>query len=322
MQIACQLKKWFYLHGRDLPWRKGPSPYAVMISEVMLQQTQVSVVIPYFEKWMQKFPTIEALARAPIEEVIKTWEGLGYYSRAHNLHAGAQYLLANHSGKLPANYQELSKVKGLGPYTIGAILNFAYRQKVPAIDGNVQRVVSRLYAIKDEITKSQTQKQIFCLVEKLLPDEEPWIVSEALIELGALICKKKPDCASCPLQNSCAAHNQGIAETLPTKTKKIKITELHRLVLIIHSDEGVFVRQGKKGKVMADLWEFPYIELPKGPKLPKVSHSFTRYRAHLYPYHLKIKKPRAHPTYIWKTWEQVKKLPFSSGHRRILKGHY
>ncbi len=319
MHIARQLKQWFYLHKRDLPWRNNPSPYAVMVSEVMLQQTQVSVVIPYFKKWMQKFSSIEALASSPIEEVIKMWEGLGYYSRARNLHTGAQYLLEIHKGNIPSSYQELSKVKGLGPYTIGAILNFAYRKKIPAIDGNVQRVISRLYAVKEEMSTSQTKKQIYTLVEQLLPDEEPWIVSEALIELGALVCKKKPDCVRCPLKESCLVFKYGIAETLPIKTKKVKISDLHRLVLIIYSGEGVFVHQGKKGKVMEGLWEFPYIELSKGPKLPKVVHRFTRYRASLYSYRLKIRKPRAHPTYIWKTWAEVEGLPFSSGHRELLK---
>ena len=179
------LKKWFLIEQRDLPWRKINDPYAIWISEIMLQQTQVAVVIPYYLKWMQRFPTIQALAEAESDEVIKMWEGLGYYSRARNLHAGARYLIEFFGGILPNNESDLAKIKGLGPYTIGALLSFAFHQKKAAVDGNVMRVMARCYELDDDIAKSKTQKKIRHLVEEILPEDESWIVNEALIELGA-----------------------------------------------------------------------------------------------------------------------------------------
>ena len=153
------LKRWFLDQKRDFPWRENPSPYAVWVSEVMLQQTQAAVVISYFERWMQRFPTIQALADAPLEDVIKEWEGLGYYARARNLHAGARYVVENYEGQLPANAEQLYKIKGLGHYTVGAILSFAFQQRKAAVDGNVLRVLARYYGITDDIGKSATVKK-------------------------------------------------------------------------------------------------------------------------------------------------------------------
>ena len=258
MEIG-KLKKWFLSNRRPLPWRENPSPYEVWVSEVMLQQTQVGVVIPYFKRWMQTFPTISTLARAPIEQVIKLWEGLGYYSRARNLHAGARYLLEFHGAELPDDPVALSRVKGVGPYTRGAILSFAFKQRAAAVDGNVLRVMARLLGIEEEVDKGEVKRQI------------------PIILAGGKVLRKK----------------------------------------------------GQRGKVMADLWEFPYYEkgtllehfplpLRHMKKLKQVSHGFTRYRALLSPDLYWCEDPSQVEGHSWMPLEEVEKLPFSSGHKRVL----
>lgn len=322
-----KLRKWFFLNRRLLPWRENPSPYEVWVSEVMLQQTQVSVVIPYFKKWMTLFPTISALASSPVEKVIKTWEGLGYYSRARNLHKGAEYLSKHYRGELPDTYEDLNKVKGLGPYTIGAILSFAFKKRVPAVDGNVLRVLSRYFAIEEPIDKGKTQKEIRELCFSLLTDREPWVVMEGLIELGALICQKKAKCGECPLSENCLGKDQ--AHRLPVKSKREKTVHLHRNVAVIYSGSEILLQKGRDGKVMADLWEFPYfdrglnieevleISLVSKGVLKEVTHGFTKYKAFLYP-HLYEAKKNHQPNYHWVPFEEVIHIPFSSGHRQIV----
>lgn len=322
-----RLREWFFSSRRFLPWRENPSPYEVWVSEVMLQQTQVSVVIPYFQKWMTLFPTISGLAKAPIEKVIKAWEGLGYYSRARNLHAGAGYLMKHHNGELPSSYEALKKIKGLGPYTIGAILSFAFKQKEVAVDGNVFRVLARLFCIEEEVDKVKTQREMRKLCETLLPNREPWIIMEALIELGALVCQKKPKCFECPLKESCLGKSK--AALLPIKRKQEKIISLYRDVAVIYAEGELLLKRGERGKVMADLLEFPYFEggieigkelglsLKSIISLPEVVHGFTKYKAHLYP-HLYQTVKKEVVGYEWISFHQVKDFPFSSGHRRIL----
>lgn len=335
-----RLKKWFIKNKRELPWRINPTPYQVWVSEVMLQQTQVSVVVEYYARWMQLFPNIEALARAPLERVIKTWEGLGYYSRARRLHEAARQLIEEDQKELPSDEESLRKIKGLGPYTSGAILSFAYHQKKAALDGNVIRVITRHEAIGEDVGKASTLINLREIVQNLLPEEEPWVTMEALIELGALICKKKPQCGLCPIRLSCKSYENKTQETYPVKKKGEKITKLHRLVLIIEADNHVLLhREMDKSRLMADLWQFPYVDLESPseishlpemflkcfsspPKLIKdfsfVKHSFTRYQAYLYPSYWKsVEKPNI-TGYNWVKKNELNNYPFSSGHRKVL----
>lgn len=331
MQEVCQidlkdLKEWFLEEKRDLPWRGNPSAYAVWISEVMLQQTLVAVVINYFERWMQKFPTLESLAAASLQEVIKAWEGLGYYSRARNIHEAAKIMIERFQGQVPSKREDLQTIKGFGPYTVGAVLSFAFHQKAAAVDGNVVRVISRLFNLWDDASK----KKIFeDKVFSILPDHEPWVIMEALIELGAQICQKKPKCDRCPLQDQCLAYKEGVASLLPIKQKRVKITHLSRDALVIVCEGHLLLRQEEVGKVMGGLWEFPYVvkgsswefdlELEKIQTLAKVRHGFTRFTVDLYPTIFKAKQKRDVPGYDWVKLEEIKTLSFSSGHRRILK---
>jgi len=328
--MQTQLIRWFSEIKRAFPWRETPTPYRVWISEIMLQQTQASVVIPYFEKWMRQFPTVEALANADINEVLKCWEGLGYYSRARNIYETAQYLVRERKGELPSTKEELLGLKGVGSYTAGAILSFAYHDKCPAVDGNVIRVLSRLFGIEGDVCQSGVKKEIEALAEKLLPDEFPWVFVESLIELGALVCKKKPECGRCPVRFSCKAYQEGKTAFIPYKGKKNTITQLVRAVAIVEAEECLLLCRGKKGAVMADLWEFPYKELsdekvqwPELPlpvaQLPHVSHGFTRFKALLVPSHYRLSEKQDLGFGEWVAKKEIAKLPFSAGHKRILE---
>jgi A/G-specific adenine glycosylase len=334
------LKTWFRQTARDLPWRENPTPYAVWVSEVMLQQTQVATVIPYFERWMARFPTIQDLAEASLDQVIKMWEGLGYYSRARNLHHGARTVVERFNGELPDSKEALAEIKGLGDYTIGAILSFAFHKRIPAVDGNVVRVLARYLKIEEDISKPRTIKMIRERAEQLLPDEESWIVNEALIELGATLCQRKPKCGECPLRLNCLGYAAGVAEMLPYKSAKTKIEALYRVVGVVECDGCLLVRKVETGKIMSDLHEFPYFEIrPEGMSekqvqlefqhrfgikverslvLPKVSHTFTRYKVQLFPYHLICSRQTALESYQWLTREEINSCAFSSGHRRLL----
>lgn len=336
------LLTWFKNAKRDLPWRQDPTPYHVWVSEVMLQQTQVKVVIPYFLAWMEKFPTIRALSESPFEDVIKAWEGLGYYSRCRNLYEGAKICVRDFKGELPYNVEDLKTIKGLGPYTIGALLSFAFKQRKAAVDGNVLRVMSRFTLNYTDITDAKTRKKIEDEVEKLLPKKKPWVAMEALIELGALVCTKAPKCLECPLREQCLAFRHQETASLPVKKKGPAITYLIRHPVILKADGHVLLKKGDPGKIMADLYEFPYFETPK--KLPKkelsklittwglknfimeelepVEHGFTRYQATLYPVWIEITEKIEINPYVWMKESALSILPFSSGHRRLYQAHF
>lgn len=335
-----ELKVWFESEKRDLPWRIDSSPYAVWVSEMMLQQTQVATVIPYFIRWMKLFPTIEILAAASLDLVLKVWEGLGYYSRARSLHAGANYIVKHFGGQIPSEKEQLEQIKGLGPYTIGAIQSFAFHKKVSAVDGNVIRVLSRQYKIEDDVQKASTIRNLRSIADSILPEDESWIVNEALIELGATLCQRKARCERCPIQKSCLSYTYGVVDKIPYKSKKIVITPLYRAVAIIQCKGYYLIGRGKQGKIMSDLYEFPYFEIDKegiDPKqlqhlikmqfhfkvkavkaMPAVFHSFTRYQVRLDPVLFSSDMIVDVDDYEWKSLEEMHDLAFSSGHRRIL----
>ncbi len=336
-----QLKAWFQTKKRDLPWRQMEDPYAVWVSEVMLQQTQVAVVIPYFLHWMERFPTIRHLAQAQLDEVIKAWEGLGYYSRARYLHEGAKYVVEHFQGKLPDEEEKLKEIKGLGPYTIGAILSFAFHQRKAAVDGNVLRVLARYFGIEEDIAKAATVKKLTQLLQALLPEEEPWVINEALIELGATVCQRNAQCSFCPLQSQCVAFREDKVDSLPVKSKGAVTTYLYRAVAIIQTGDLYLIKRGKKGEIMSDLYEFPYFEVSKEGLSPQefqvmlsqhyslslrfkqtlstVNQGFTRYQASLNPVWFVCQQPLEIEGLSWLPIDALKQLAFSSGHRRIFR---
>ena len=332
------LKAWFLQNKRSFPWRDSPTPYAVWVSEVMLQQTRASVVVTYFGKWMKRFPTLSSLAKAPLEDVFKVWEGLGYYSRARNLHKGA-IQIEQKGGELPSTLNELLQISGIGPYTAGAILSFAFHQKAAAIDGNVERVVSRYVGLEGDLKKEPIKTRLKEQTLALLPDRDSWVVMEALIELGATHCLPNPTCSKCPLNKTCFAYRNQVTDFIPFKKKRQETIFLEKQVVILLDNAGdVLVQKKEEGKVLGGLAEFPSfpyvvsqnveeevkrllgIEAIFQEDLKQESQSFTRYKLELYPSILRVSQKVEVSGFFWYPLEELERdLTFSSGHRRILR---
>ncbi len=215
------LLAWYEANRRDLPWRRTVDPYCIWVSEIMLQQTRVEAVIPYYQRFLARFPTALALADAPEEDVLKLWQGLGYYSRARNLHRGAQYIRDALGGSLPGTFQAWLQVPGVGRYTAGAVASIACGEAVPAVDGNVMRVAARLFARGEDIAQPRTRLLVEELVRPLIPPGQTAAFTQALMELGACVCVPNPRCLACPLLGQCRARAQGLEHELPVKTKKL-----------------------------------------------------------------------------------------------------
>ncbi len=332
------LKNWFDQEKRDFPWRKNPTAYSVWVSEVMLQQTRASYVVPYFEKWMKEFPSLSSLAKAPLEKVIKLWEGLGYYQRARNLHKGALQIMQKYKGEIPSSYEELKTIQGIGDYTGRAILAFAFQKREIALDANVKRVFSRLFAIEERIDSKEAQKKLFIKAEAL-QKQSPHLLAEPFIELGALICQKNPLCFRCPLKESCVAHKKKQEKKYPILPVKKEILFLQRAVFLLEYEGYLLVKKEREKNLMKDLYEFFYQEyLLQSPlkwekqieeilfmkgqfqrRLPAVKQGFTRYQVLLYPFFFLIKEPSTPLGFEWVEKKELKNLPFSSGHRKILQ---
>ena len=225
--ISKPLLKWWDHDHADLPWRQTRDPYAIWISEIMLQQTQIATVIAYYERWMARFPTVADLAEASLDNVLKLWEGLGYYSRARNLHSAAQMVVSDYNGRIPTTAAELMKLKGIGRYTAGAIASIAFDEPAPVLDGNVIRVFSRLTDLSDDVTKTKTKNHLWDLATKLVPQDRPGDYNQAVMELGQSICvPQNPKCLLCPLTSLCLARQRGTQLERPVKPPRKKNTSL------------------------------------------------------------------------------------------------
>ena len=265
------LLHWYETEKRDLPWRKDQDPYKIWVSEIMLQQTRVDTVIPYFERFINQFPTIEALAEAEEDKVLKAWEGLGYYSRARNLQAAVREVHERYDGKVPDTKEEISSLKGVGPYTSGAILSIAYDVPEPAVDGNVMRVLSRILSIWEDIAKPSSRKVFEEAVRQLISTEDPSSFNQALMELGALICTpSSPSCLLCPVRDHCHAFHEGTINELPVKTKKKTMRHVHLAAAVVRTEKDeVIIKKRPPEGLLANLWEFPNTEL-SGMGSPRV----------------------------------------------------
>ncbi|MFL6557529.1 MAG: A/G-specific adenine glycosylase [Bacillus sp. (in: firmicutes)] len=254
---------WFKQEQRDLPWRKDQDPYKIWVSEIMLQQTRVDTVIPYFNRFIEWFPTIEALAAAEEDKVLKAWEGLGYYSRVRNLQSAVREVSEKYNGEVPNTPEEIAGLKGVGPYTAGAILSIAYGIPEPAVDGNVMRVLSRVLSIWADIAKSSSRKIFEKAVRELISHEDPSSFNQALMELGALICTPtSPSCLLCPVRDHCQAFDEGVQNELPIKTKKTKTRDVQLAAAILLDENGrILIHKRPPTGLLANLWEFPNIEI-------------------------------------------------------------
>lgn len=265
MNFKFQLISWYSNNKRQLPWRETKNPYYIWLSEIILQQTQVKQGLPYYDAFVDQYPTIFDLAEATETSVLKLWQGLGYYSRARNLHAAAKYVVNELNGEFPNNYKDLLKLKGVGDYTASAIASFAYNEVAAVVDGNVYRVLSRYFGIDTAINSTIGIKEFKSLATSLIDKAQPAIYNQAIMEFGALQCKpKNPDCHICPLKDGCVALQKNLVSVLPVKLKKTKVTNKYYnfLVCIDNSKQILFEKRTNKG-IWQNLYQFPLIESEK-----------------------------------------------------------
>lgn len=338
---------WFQQNKADLPFRRTRDPYAIWLSEIMLQQTQVATVIPYFERFLVRFPTVDALAAAPIDDVLKLWEGLGYYSRARNLHRAAQIVSRDHGGTFPANVRDLLALPGIGRYTAGAIASLAFDQDAPILDGNVIRVFSRVFNIAEDVSQPATQRHLWEIAESTLPTGHAAAWNEALMELGRRICTpRSPDCPHCPINAHCEAYKLGVQEQRPVKAPKAKTPHYDVTAGVIRRADGkMLIAQRPMEKMLGGLWEFPGgkreagealpdclmreireelgIEIAVGSQITTVQHAYTHFRITLYAFdctHISG-EPQALgcAAFAWVTLDELDRYAFPNTDRKIIQ---
>lgn len=350
------LLDWFATAARDLPWRRTLDPYAIWASEIMLQQTQVKTVIPYWERWMRELPDVTALAAAPEQRLLKLWEGLGYYTRVRNLQKAAQHLVAKHAGQFPRAFDDVLALSGVGRYTAGAIASIAFNAPAPILDGNVIRVLTRLFAIAENPRDKATNTQLWELAARLVEAAAPRqhfafcnpdlvvsgpcsAINQSLMELGATVCTPhSPQCLRCPVRTHCAAHREGRVDELPNLGPRATATNREFHTFVVERDGKFLVTQRPAGIVNAGLWEFPNHEVTGQCGTPatslkqllnlsahceplcEVKHTITRYRItqRAFCVVLKAKLPPPAEGYHWLTLTELHRLPFTSAHKRIL----
>ena len=257
--IVIPLLRWYDAHARILPWRETPEPYAIWISEIMLQQTRVEAVKPYFDRWMKAFPDLASLAAASEPEVLKLWEGLGYYSRARNLRKTAMLIMEQYGGRLPSSFEELRRLPGIGEYTAGSVGSIAFGLPVPCVDGNVLRVVTRITAESVDISTAAAKKLITGWVKEIIPADRPGDFNQAMMELGATIClpNGQPKCDICPASFLCKAHDQDRIAEFPVKSGKAPRKQEKKTVLVIINQSAAALRKRPDSGLLAGLWEYP-----------------------------------------------------------------
>jgi A/G-specific adenine glycosylase len=340
--ISNQLLKWYRKEGRNLPWRNTYAPYSVWLSEIMLQQTQVETVIPYFSRFLEAFPSLPLLARASLDQVLKQWEGLGYYSRARNLHQSAKIIVEQFQGVFPNRFDELFALPGIGRSTAGAIMSIAYNLPYPILDGNVRRVLSRLFSLQLPPGKELDQ-HLWRHSSSLLSEKEPRSFNSALMDLGATICKpKEPLCGSCPLKSSCLGLKNNLQNALPIKIKRKKVPLRIHATQIIWKNNRVFIRKRKNEGLLGGLWEFPGESVTRPPLqdrhfvstlyaesgvrlkilqfLFKLTHTFTHFKLELYVFNARVLsgKLEENETERWITLDQLDSFAFSAADKKII----
>lgn len=262
---ARRLLAWFHEHGRDLPWRRNRDPYSIWVSEVMLQQTQVATVVPYFERFLQAFPTLAALAKADEQEVLRLWEGLGYYRRARDLHRAARQLAADHAGAVPDDPAVFGSLPGVGRYTAGAVLSQGFDRRLPILEANSIRVLCRLLGIRDDPRSGVVRRRLWGEAERLLPARQVGHFNQALMELGALLCTPRaPGCAACPLAARCAAKRHGLQDEIPRRAEAAPVEIVREAAVAVRRRHQVFLVQRPTQGRWAGMWEFPHGALEQG----------------------------------------------------------
>lgn len=318
-ELAPHLVKWYRREQRSFPWRDDPQPYKVWVCEIMAQQTRLDTVLPYFERWLAAFPTIAELAAADQQDVLNLWEGLGYYSRARNLHKAAQLVMSEHSGQLPASRAKLEKLPGIGPYTAGAIASLAFGLDEAVVDGNVKRVLSRIFEIETPIDTTKGTKAIWALAEHHLPSGEAADYNQALMELGATVCTpRQPDCLNCPVAELCGAKANGRQAELPIRKPKAKVPHYTVTAAVLWREGKVLIAQRRQDALLGGMWEFPggkreegenlkdclkreileelRVTIEAGEKVGVFKHAYTHFKVTLHAYTCQLTKgePQLH----------------------------
>jgi len=345
--FAQRLLAWFAAEARDLPWRRDRDPYRVWLAEVMLQQTQVDTAVPYYERFLTRFPTVAALAAAPLEEVLKLWEGLGYYARARNLHAAARQIVVEHGGQIPATFEALLVLPGVGRYTAGAVASIAFGQDVPAVDGNVRRVLARVFAVREDVSRSAAQQELEALATSLLPPGQAGAFNEGLMELGATVCTPRaPKCDRCPLCEPCQAYATGEQDSLPVKRPRKRTPHYEVAAAVTIGQDGrVLVAQRNADDMLGGLWEFPGgkcedgetlseclaremreelgVKVEVGERLVVVKHAYTHFRITLHAFRCRVVagEPRCLDcaAFRWVSHAEMDALPMSVADRKIAR---
>ena len=324
---------WYFREKRDLPWRHTRDPYKIWVSEIMLQQTQVATVIPYYERWLKTFPSLAVLARAPLSRALELWAGLGYYRRVRMLHRAAQHVQKKFLGRIPQTAEALKKLPGIGRYTAGAIASIAFDEKTPVLDGNVIRILTRIFAIPQSVDQPRTLDKLWVIAGSLLPDKKPGDLNQALMELGATVCfPLTPQCAQCPVRKNCLAHRKGNERFYPVRSQKNSYKKLRMVALVLRNGRsGVWLEKQPEQGRWGGLWMFPFWTHKKEmlsainplglrPRLfLKIQHVFTKYRITLEVYESRFEKRRflKRPRGKWHSIKRLAGVAFPSPHRKI-----
>jgi A/G-specific adenine glycosylase len=346
-RLVQSLLRWFANHQRPLPWRKQYTPYQTWISEVMLQQTQTKTMLPYYQCWMQRFPDVHAVARASEQEVLKHWEGMGYYSRARRIHKTAKLLVDQFDGAFPEDYQAIIKLPGIGRYTAAAILSIAFNKDYPVVDGNVERVFSRLFDLREPVKAKESQGLIRSAAQVLLPSGHARMFNQALMELGATLCRpKNPLCLECPLTTFCKSKRLGVVHLRPVMAVRKPSMPIEVALGVLMDDGRVLIQKRPGEGLMAGLWEFPGGKLERGEtpvqalkrefkeelgimavpirKLTVIKHQYTSFRVTLYCFLCRLQgETQFNPKNTvsgprWVTVAELDQYPFPAANRRLI----
>ena len=341
--MSRPLVKWFAKNRRPLPWRETRTIYRVWVSEVMLQQTRVETVIPYFHRFLKEFPDVRSLATAQLQDVLKLWEGLGYYARARNLHKAAGVVMETFSGIIPDQPELFRQLPGVGPYICAAVMSIACGHSIPVVDGNVLRAACRIFALEDDISRPATRKKVAALLIDQIPENSPGDFNEAMMELGATLCTPKfPDCSHCPVAHLCIANKKSLVSKLPVKTPRPPISE-HRIVVAVITDSSrrMLIQKRPENGLLGGLWEFPGGKVEEGEALPDalrrecreelgvevnigqeistIRHAYTHFKIHLTAFSCTITAGtlHSHLPLRWATMEDIDGLPFPKANHKI-----
>ena len=344
-EISLRLLSWYGKEGRTLPWRENRDPYRIWLSEIMLQQTTVTAVIPYYERFLQRFPTIESLAAASLDDVISLWAGLGYYSRARNLHRASQQIVSQ-QGTFPETLEGLLALPGIGRSTAGAILSIAFDRPAPILDGNVRRVLVRLFAWHEDPRSSRAEKQLWQWAEALTPDDHPHDYAQAIMDLGATVCvPRTPLCERCPLRELCQAFEQGCAGLLPVARKQVKLPVRLQVALLVKCSGDYLIRQRPTDGFLGGLWEFPVVEMsPKqnqrqaaerlladlglvgeACEVDAVRHAYSHFKLELTVFSVEVEKKTSVAEageYAWYSDDALKRLPLHGAHKKVYENSW